>query len=70
MDYSLLKEKLIEKINAKNIEKETKDKCEHEFKKYKQTIRIDNDNFKGSAWFEVIACSKCKTKKIIDYKVL
>lgn len=44
--------------------------CEHEWKRYKQTVPVDNPNFVHmGAYFELIACSKCQKKLYTDYKV-
>jgi hypothetical protein len=45
-------------------------KCEHTYKKYKQSIRVDNDKFDKTAYFVVSACDKCKDKIYTDYKIL
>ena len=50
--------------------KKVEPKCEHEFKKFVQTVIPDNPIFAGqAAHFKVIACPKCKKKIYVDYVV-
>lgn len=42
--------------------------CEHDWRDYRQSVPIDNLNFKKSdAYFVVRGCSKCKAKVMVDY---
>lgn len=60
-------------------EEEREPECEHEWKKFKQTLEVQertyeqvksNMDFKGlGAHFIVKACTKCKQKLYLDYKV-
>jgi hypothetical protein len=68
-----------DKIVGIQTEPEVKKECEHEWKRFKQTVRpertdLQNEKgyvYKGSgAYFVVRACEKCKEKQYIDYKVL
>ena len=44
--------------------------CEHDWKRFKQTLPIDNLNFKRfNAYFILKGCTKCKAKLLIDYIV-
>jgi len=74
LDYTNLKSHLSTKISKvakeKNKTSDLVNNCDHNYKKYKQTLRQDNDNFKHSAHFVVLLCDKCKDKKIIDYKIV
>lgn len=73
LDYKDLRQKLNSKISQISLDKSYKNKvinnCHHDFKKYKQTIIPSNYNFNKHAYFVVLACDKCKEKKIIDYRV-
>ncbi len=51
-------------------------KCDHEWKKFKQTIiptrtdldlKLGHDYIGGKAYFIVKGCTKCKEKRVIDY---
>lgn len=62
---------LFEKIKKTAEEKKKKlllkDSCDHNFKKYKQSIRRDNLDFQGNASFIVLGCDKCHGKRIVGY---
>lgn len=45
------------------------DSCKHEWQRFKQTIRTNNDKFSGTAYFVVKACVKCHVKESIGYVV-
>lgn len=76
MNYTNLKSKLLTKIskasNLKHNNSKLVNNCDHNYKKYKQTIteRSDKNNFEHSAHFVVLLCDKCKDKKIMDYIII
>ena len=76
LDYTKLKSHLSTKISKatkeKNKSSDLINNCDHNYKKYKQTIteRSDKNDFDKSAYFVVLLCDKCKNKKIIDYKII
>lgn len=58
---------LVQQQKAEQVEA---GKCDHEYKKFKQTIPADNFKYnKGQAYFTVLACTKCQTKHLMDYKM-
>jgi hypothetical protein len=59
----------LQKIKRLTEEKKQEDTCDHEFKIFKQTLRPDNEQFHGVAYFKVKACIKCKDKQYLDYTV-
>lgn len=74
IDFSAKRTQLNQKIEAvKMSRKQQTDidmlNCAHDWQAFRQTIRADNDNFTGTAFFIVKACIKCKTKKPQGYVV-
>lgn len=44
--------------------------CQHEWKKYKQTLPIDHLNFKKTtAYFVISGCERCHAKVLMDYRM-
>ncbi len=72
-NLSLFRQNLVEKVTAAQqarAEEKKKVLCVHEFKKFKQTVRDDNTNFIGSAYFVINACIKCHIKEILNYVIV
>ena len=59
-----IRQSIIEKVTEARAHKEAMPVgCEHTWKLFKETIRLDNSSFKGSgAYFTVKACTKCHKK--------
>lgn len=55
-------------LGTKALEKEQAE-CDHEWQVFRETIRADNPNFGGAAYFRVQGCLKCKTKKRLELVV-
>lgn len=43
--------------------------CDHDWQKFRETIRSDNPDFNGAAHYRVMACLKCKSKKRLELVV-
>ena len=72
-NLSIFRQNLVEKVAAaQQARAEAKQKvdCAHEFKRFKQTVREDNVQFAGSAYFVVRACIKCHLKEILNYVIV
>lgn len=87
LNTNLLRSKLVDKINRskaerdqqKLFEKNNGNICEHEWKTYKQIIKIDYSvtvlknqtreyNGPASPYFIVRGCHKCKSKHYVDMR--
>lgn len=72
-DALKLRNTLLARIARAHQQKLGEDKvdntCEHEYKRFKETVRKDNTKFRGDAYFIVLACLKCKDKRRINYVV-
>ena len=65
-----IRQSIIEKVEEAQINKlKLKESCDHDWKKYKETVRADNPNFIGDAYFILHGCLKCHEKRRADYIV-
>ena len=48
-----------------------KEPCHHDWQTYKESIKVDNPHYDHTKqpYFIVRACPKCRTKRVIDYRV-
>ena len=71
--FDQLRAKLQERIKAANRARieaaQQQDSCDHSWQRFKQTVPVDNNGFRGSAYFVVNGCAKCKHKELVDYVV-
>jgi len=60
---------IIAKVEASKlakVEEKSAKQCDHEWQKFRETIRNDNSKFHGSAHFVLVACAKCHEKRRTD----
>ena len=76
IDYAAHRLKLESIISAKAERKAREQqiadeppRCTHQRERFTQTIRPDNPNFKGEAYFVVSACVPCKLKSYLELVV-
>lgn len=51
-------------------EPDEKPRCEHEFKRYRQTLPTTNHRYQGGdAYFVLLACDRCQEKRTTDYVI-
>jgi hypothetical protein len=71
VDYKTQRNELEKKIKEVTHPEKPDEKpvCQHEWSRFKKTIRTENDKFTGRAYFIVKACPKCKEQHNISYIV-
>lgn len=71
IDIQAIRYKLTEQIAAQKATAKAakpKKQCEHEFKRYRESIPVDNEAFtRANPHFITIGCSKCHEKRRVDY---
>lgn len=65
-----VRESIIEKVQTARQKKlEKKKGCEHVWETFKETVRPDNPNFRGTAYFVLQGCINCHEKRRTTYVV-
>lgn len=63
--------KISEAKESKAGKYKKKDSCEHEWKRYKQRVYVDNEKYTGdpNVVMILLACNKCKRKVYTDLRI-